>query len=89
MAGVRALAHRGPVRRRETDWNQLAHQRVTFVPHGLTREDLISASKRAFTRFYLRPRIVLGFGGALRSLRGVRMLWLGFITLCKSIFARE
>jgi len=42
----------------EWDWQKLAHQRVTFIPNGLTEADLIEASKRAFRRFYLRPRII-------------------------------
>ena len=69
----------------ETERDRLAHQRIAFVPHGLTKEDLTEASKSAFKRFYLRPRIVLGFAGAVTSPRGIRMLWLGLITLCKSI----
>jgi anaerobic magnesium-protoporphyrin IX monomethyl ester cyclase len=42
----------------ERDWQKLAHQRVTFTPNGLTRTDLVEASKRAFRRFYLRPTVM-------------------------------
>ena len=69
----------------ETDWSKLAHQRVTFIPHGMTKKDLIEASKSAFRRFYLRPRIILNFAESLASLRGIRTLVLGFITFCRSV----
>lgn len=62
----------------ETDWRRLAHQRVTFVPTGLTEEDLVRASKRAFRRFYLRPRVILELLGLLRTRRGARTLATGF-----------
>lgn len=74
----------------ERDWRKLAHQRVTFVPNGLTEAELLEASKRAFRRFYVRPRVileVLGYGvsswraagailGALRVFLGT-VLWRG------------
>jgi anaerobic magnesium-protoporphyrin IX monomethyl ester cyclase len=69
----------------ETDWQKLAHQRVTFVPTGLTEEDLIKASKRAFRCFYLRPRIILELLTLLRSWRGARTLATGFIGFLKTM----
>lgn len=63
----------------ETDWDRLAHQRVTFVPHGLTRTDLVGASKRAFRRFYLRPRIILELAASLTSWRAARTLLTGLV----------
>jgi len=69
----------------ETDWRRLAHQRVTFVPTGLTEEDLVRASKRAFRRFYLRPRIILELLGLLRSRRGVQTLVTGFVGFLRTM----
>jgi anaerobic magnesium-protoporphyrin IX monomethyl ester cyclase len=46
----------------ETDWTRLAHQRVTFIPNGLTEPELVQASKEAFRSFYLRPQIILEVG---------------------------
>ena len=62
----------------ETDWGLLAHQRVTFVPRGLTKKDLVDASKRANRKFYLRPKIVLGILPRLASWKGMK---LGFVAL--------
>ena len=42
----------------ETDWDRLSDKRITFIPSGLSAEDLLKASKAAFRRFYLRPRIL-------------------------------
>lgn len=51
----------------ETDWTKLGHYQISFVPDGLTREDLLSASKKAYRAFYLRPRIILETLGTLTS----------------------
>jgi radical SAM superfamily enzyme YgiQ (UPF0313 family) len=70
----------------EMDWSRMAHQRVTFVPHGLTEEDLVRASKTAFRRFYLRPRIVMEFARSVSSIRTFGTLCAGFATFCKSMW---
>jgi radical SAM superfamily enzyme YgiQ (UPF0313 family) len=72
----------------ETDWERLAHQRVTFVPTGLTEADLLRASKQAFRRFYLRPRIVLELLPLLTSWRGVQALAAGFVGFLRTMVRR-
>ena len=57
------------------DWSKLAHQRVTYVPPGLTESELIDLSKTAFRRFYLRPRIVLQFASPLVDPERVETLY--------------
>ena len=69
----------------ETDWEKLAHQRVTFVPTGMTEEDLLGASKQAFRRFYLRPRIVLELLPLLSSWRGAQALVAGFVGFLRTM----
>ena len=69
----------------ETDWDRLAHQRVTFVPTGLTEDDLLRASKRAFRRFYLRPRIVLELLPLLTSWRGAQALLTGLVGFVRTM----
>lgn len=56
------------------EWGKMAHQRVTFVPEGLSREDLIAASKRAFRRFYMRPRIIIEILMGISSWRALKNL---------------
>jgi anaerobic magnesium-protoporphyrin IX monomethyl ester cyclase len=53
-------------------WGRLAHQRITFVPPAMTRDQLVSASKESFRRFYLRPRTIIRLLPRLASLRGIR-----------------
>ncbi len=50
-----------------TDWSQFNYWRPVFVPHGLTEEVLLKKQKEFYTRFYLRPRIMLNY---LRSFFG-------------------
>ena len=68
-----------------TDWTKLAHQRVTFIPHGLTEDDLIIASKKAFRRFYLRPTIMLEILLSLSSPRAIHAVFLAFIVFLKTL----
>lgn len=66
-----------------TDWDQLGHYKVTFVPHGLRAEDLMAASKEFFRRFYLRPRIVAEVARTLTSWRAVKAA-----AVCSYIFVK-
>jgi radical SAM superfamily enzyme YgiQ (UPF0313 family) len=72
-----------------TDWDVLAHQRVTFVPHGLTEDELVRASKRAFRRFYLRPRVVLEFLGSMTSWRAAGTLVTGLFAFLGTMLRRR
>ena len=73
----------------ETDYEKLAHQRVTFVPNGLTEDDLLRASKQAFRRFYLRPRIILGLLPLMTSWRGAKGLVAGFVGFLRTMIRPE
>jgi radical SAM superfamily enzyme YgiQ (UPF0313 family) len=73
----------------ESDWGRLAHQRVTFIPHGLTEQDLIQASKDAFRRFYLRPKIILQvLLQSLTSWRAVHNAMIAFMVFLRTIFRK-
>ncbi len=74
----------------ESDWSKLAHQRVTFIPHGLTEQDLIQASKDAFRRFYLRPKIIFEILlQSLTSWRAARNAMIAFMAFLKTIFRKD
>ena len=73
----------------DSSWMSLAHQRVTFVPKGLSEGELISASKSAFRRFYLRPRIIVGLLPLFSSKRGIKFLFIALITFIKTIFRKS
>jgi radical SAM superfamily enzyme YgiQ (UPF0313 family) len=73
----------------ERDWSKLAHQRVTFIPNGLTQEDLIKASKDAFRRFYLRPKAIFEIGKrSFSSWRAFSSTVIAFIVFLKTILRR-
>ena len=42
----------------DRSWDACSEHRISFVPTGLTREDLLAARRRIVRRFYLRPRIL-------------------------------
>jgi len=73
----------------ERDWDRLAHQRITFVPHDLTEADLERASKDSFRRFYLRPPVMLEFAASMTSWRAIRTLLTGLATFVQTAFARK
>jgi len=73
----------------EKDWGKLAHFQISFIPDGLTPEDLLRASKEAFRRFYLRPRIVLEILTSIRTPRAFKCAFVGFIAFLKSIFRKR
>lgn len=73
----------------ESNWEKLAHQRITFIPEGLLRKDLVKASKDVFRRFYLRPRIIIGLLPLMFSLRGLRFCFAAFYVFLRTIFGRN
>jgi radical SAM superfamily enzyme YgiQ (UPF0313 family) len=69
----------------DPDWGNMNLLNAVFIPHGLTREDLVAAQKELVRRFYFRPRIMADYG--LRLLRNPAMakgLWSGFRSLVLS-----
>jgi radical SAM superfamily enzyme YgiQ (UPF0313 family) len=72
-----------------TDWDKLSHFQISFVPHGLTEEDLLNASKSAFLRFYLRPRSILQILGTLTSPRAVKNLFDSLVAFLKTVGRRR
>ena len=45
----------------DSDWSRMNLLNTVFIPHGLTHEDLEQNQREMLRRFYLRPRIVLGY----------------------------
>jgi radical SAM superfamily enzyme YgiQ (UPF0313 family) len=45
----------------ERDWKKLGFWDPVFIPHGMTREQLIEAHRRMYRKFYLRPRTFLRY----------------------------
>ena len=65
-----------------TDWSKFNYWRPVFVPHGLTREQLLLEKHREFyRRFYFRPRILWRYGLSFLSPSGPRRFW----SLCRTL----
>ena len=71
------------------DWKMLAHQRVTFVPSALTEAELISISKTAFRKFYLRPKIVFRLFPLFMTRRGLKLGIVAFRVFLQTILRRK
>jgi radical SAM superfamily enzyme YgiQ (UPF0313 family) len=70
----------------ERDWSKLAHQRVTYIPSGLSEKDLIQASKDAFRRFYLRPKIIVEIvTQSISSWRAIQNALTAFMVFVRTI----
>jgi radical SAM superfamily enzyme YgiQ (UPF0313 family) len=70
----------------DPDWNAMNLLTIVFIPHGLTRNELLSAQKELIRRFYFRPRIIIDYGKRLvQNPAMARGLWNGFRSLIRSI----
>ena len=45
----------------DSDWSKMNLLNAVFIPYGLTRKDLEQSQREMLRRFYLRPRIILGY----------------------------
>jgi hypothetical protein len=67
------------------DLNDYTYQGAAFIPHTMTREEIIELRRIAFRRFYSRPSFILrkllelrnphDFMVALKSIRSLFWLW--------------
>ena len=70
----------------DPDWANMNLLNIVFIPHGLTRNDLVMAQKELLRRFYFRPRILFDYGKRLlHNPSMVKGLWNGFRSLIQSI----
>ena len=59
----------------ESDWSKFNYWRPVFVPHGLTRDQLLAKHREFYRRFYFRPRILWRYMLSFCSPSGPRRLW--------------
>jgi radical SAM superfamily enzyme YgiQ (UPF0313 family) len=73
----------------DADWSKITMFRVNYIPSGLTKEDLIVASKKAFRRFYLRPKVIFRFAvQSCASFRAIRGLMISFFAFLKTVMRK-
>jgi radical SAM superfamily enzyme YgiQ (UPF0313 family) len=66
----------------DKDWKKMSvFKEPIFVPHGLTKEELIRWNKKAFWSFYIQPRIILKYLTQIRNLQELKVIIVGGITL--------
>jgi hypothetical protein len=64
------------------DWANMNLLNIVFIPHGLTRNDLMMAQKELLRRFYFRPGVLLDYGKRLlRNPAMAKGIWNGFRSL--------
>jgi radical SAM superfamily enzyme YgiQ (UPF0313 family) len=51
----------------DSDWSRMNLLNTVFIPHGLTQEELERSQSEMLKRFYLRPRIIIGYLRRLAS----------------------
>lgn len=67
----------------DRDWSRMNLLNTVFIPHGLTHEDLEESQRAMLRKFYLRPRIVLGY---LRRLAATPAMMRGLATGVRAFF---
>jgi radical SAM superfamily enzyme YgiQ (UPF0313 family) len=74
--GTEAAERAGEFGAYDPDWRKVnMFTSVNFVPHGLTVERLERYLKKAYFRFYLRPRIILYYFTKFKDIRlGIKIL---------------
>ncbi len=81
---TRELYERGEVQ--PGNWDALAYYDVPYAPKGMTPSELKKLQRKAFLRFYLRPRILLKLVLEIKSLRHLR----GLVSRARDyLFSRE
>lgn len=70
----------------DADWNRMNLLNAVFIPHGLTREEMMAARNELLRRFYFRPRIIADYAGRLlRSPTMAKGFWNAFVSLVRSL----
>ena len=60
----------------------------SFIPFGLTEEELISSRKYIYRTFYLRPKIVIRFALKLFNIRNTKKIILSAIAFLKYVLRK-
>lgn len=71
------------------DWEMCNTFRINFIPKGITKGNLIRLSKKAWRRFYLRPRIIWQELKKLRNLESMMRLLLSLEAFLKSLLRKS
>jgi anaerobic magnesium-protoporphyrin IX monomethyl ester cyclase len=71
------------------DWKKMSAWDIIFVPHGLTKNDVIDYSNKMYRNFYLRPRIVMNYVMRIRSFNHVKVYFTAFLGFLSHIMRKK
>lgn len=71
----------------DNDWKRFGGWHPVFIPHGLSREQLLYYHKLAFRKFYFRPRIICQYlFSILKDYKNILKLLLGVKGLLRYVY---
>jgi anaerobic magnesium-protoporphyrin IX monomethyl ester cyclase len=65
------------------DWDRMNYYEPVFVPSGLTENDLVEHTRRAYRSFYLKPRTIWAYVGRVRGIGHLLYLVKSFLALIR------
>jgi radical SAM superfamily enzyme YgiQ (UPF0313 family) len=72
----------------DRDLRKMNNITINFVPDGLTEEDLINFSAKAFRKFYLRPKIVWFHLRKLKNTSDIKRIVESFSTFMRTVLRK-
>jgi len=74
----------------KNDWRSMnLFVEPCFIPHGLTKEKILSYRKKAILQFYLRPKIIFSYLKRITTLSQIKVLIKGMITILRLLIAKR
>lgn len=70
----------------EENWKDMSLWKPTFIPDGMTEEELLQLQKLGFKEFYLRPKVIVNFLRFIRRPRHVLFLFYGLKGFLQQLF---
>ena len=72
----------------ENDWKRLTGWHLVFIPYGLSKGILEKYRKKAFLKFYLRPKVIFSYLKNIRYFSDIRKMIIGGYTLITSSISK-
>ena len=71
------------------DWKSMSlFIEPCFIPHGLTKEKILTYRTKAILQFYLRPRIIISYLRGITTISQVGALIKGVVTILRLLIAK-
>jgi radical SAM superfamily enzyme YgiQ (UPF0313 family) len=67
----------------EDDWSKMNMWYPVFVPNGLSQRELVISAKRAFRKFYFRPKILWGYLKTFKKPGALTKLAMGIYSMLR------